>query len=499
MEKEKVKGRVKAKGTWAVSDLIVIVLQLIATTVFAYLINKVLPLKYWFIVVLLLAAAAVFVIAKIASYVKQLALYKGKKLSFYVGRKKLIVKIFSVILSAILVIVSLYAGKGLGALDSITGENHQTHLINIVVMADSPYEKINDLAGKTIGIAEGIDKENTDKLLDEIQNKEKVDADTAGFDSVVALAEALLNGEVEAILLNEAYRGLIEDQYGTFTNDTRILYDFEVKEELKREEKNVDVTEEAFNIYISGIDTYGKVSTVSRSDVNMIVTVNPKTKQILMTSIPRDYYVELASFGVKDKLTHAGIYGVEESMATLEKEFGITLHYYARVNFTSLIKIVNALGGINVYNDQSFTSYHTHDYYPKGEMYMDGETALEFVRERYGLANGDHDRVKNQQKVLTAMLKKAMSPSIIKNYGKLMDAVSGSFTTNMDAKEIQSLIQMQVDDMASWNFEQISVNGTGTKSTSCYSMPGQSVYVMKPDYDTVNNAIERINSVLRGE
>ncbi|MBR2713245.1 MAG: LCP family protein, partial [Kiritimatiellae bacterium] len=191
--------------------------------------------------------------------------------------------------------------------------------------------------------------------------------------------------------------------------------------------------------------------------------------------------------------------GVEESMATLEKEFGITLHYYARVNFTSLIKIVNALGGINVYNDQSFTSYHTHDYYPKGEMYMDGETALEFVRERYGLANGDHDRVKNQQKVLTAMLKKAMSPSIIKNYGKLMDAVSGSFTTNMDAKEIQSLIQMQVDDMASWNFEQISVNGTGTKSTSCYSMPGQSVYVMKPDYDTVNNAIERINSVLRGE
>ena len=489
-------GVKKSGKAFTVTDCIILGLQLVVSVVFLMLVNKVLPMKYWFLLTGVIGIIFLLFSVLIFHYVRKISQFEGKKIAGRMNIKKWIVKIFSLILSIVLLVGSAAAGKGLGVLNEITDEKYQTQLINILVLQDSACEKVKDLDGKILGITSGIDKANTENLMIELEEKEKVSVEVAQASTVVDMAKALYDGDVDAIVLNEAYRGLIEDVYGTFSTDTRSIYQFELKEELKKEEVTVDVTNTPFNIYISGIDAYGKVSTVSRSDVNMIVTVNPITKQILMTSIPRDYYVELASFGVKDKLTHAGIYGVEESMSTLEQEFDIQLNYYARVNFTSLITIVDALGGINVYNDQSFTSYHTHDYYPKGEMYMDGETALEFVRERYNLANGDFDRVKNQQKVLAAMLKKAMSPAIIKNYTDLLDAASDSVVTSLSAKDIQSLIQMQLDDMATWEFEQISISGKGTTSSHCYSMPGQSVYVMQPNYDSVNKAVEKINHVL---
>lgn len=495
--KEKVEKRIQ--GRWTLSDLIIIGLQLGGSVVFLYFIKSLVPIKYWAITAGILGLLFLTVVCTVATIIRKIKKVEGKKRAVGLNRGKIFTKVVSLLLSIILIVGCAVTGKGLGVLDDITNENYQTRLLNILVLQESPYKSVGDIDGKVLGLATRIDKENTEKLLEQLQVEEKISVEVKQFDTVTVMAEALYNGTVDAILLSEGYRGLIEDTYGTFSADTRILYEFELKEELKREETNLKVTQTPFNIYISGIDTYGKVSTVSRSDVNMIVTINPTTKQILMTSIPRDYYVELASFGAMDKLTHAGIYGVEESMSTLEEEFGIDLHYYARVNFTSLIKIVNALGGISVYNDYSFTSYHTHDYYPKGDIYMDGETTLEFVRERYNLPNGDYDRVKNQQKVLTAMLKKAMSPVIIKNYNKLLNAASDSVITSLDADDIQSLIQMQLDDMASWDIEQISISGTGTTSSHCYSMPGQSVYVMKPDYDSVNKAVEKIYFLLNAE
>ena len=486
----------KKQKKFMLTDVLIVGAQIGASTVFAYLAKKVLPMKYWILLAAVLAVLAVVLCYKIISYAARIYQFRGKKLALKLSRRKFFVKFLSAVLSVILIAGCLTAGKGLGALDNISGGKYQTKLITVIVKADSSYEKLEDLEGKTIGYTPEADVQ---KALDYIKDKEKVKTEPREMASSIELGTAVLYGEVEAVILNEAYRGLIEDEYGTFSTDTRIIYEYEEKKEVQRVDTDLDVTKEAFNVFISGIDTYGKVSTVSRSDVNMIVTVNPKTKEILMTSIPRDYYAELASFGVRDKLTHAGIYGVEESMATLENEFDIKIHYYAKVNFTSLIKIVDALGGINVYNDQSFTSYHNKEYYPKGEMYMDGRTALEFVRERYGLANGDYDRVKNQQKVLKAMINKAISPAIITNYGGIMDAVSGSISTSMDAKDIQKLIQMQVNDMAAWNMEQISVTGTGTTSSHCYSMPGQKVYVMQPDYDSVNAATQKINSVMNAE
>lgn len=481
---------------WTKSDKIITIIQLVVSAIFAYLIKKLLPFKYWIVVVVVLVLLFFLVFRKLKKTNQRIEESKRRELKNHLRKKKTAPKILSVIISIILAVVSVVAGQGLGALSDIASGTYQTQAVSVIVKAESSYEELQDIEGKTLGIVQALDTENTEEALDEIQNEEKVSVTIVEYTSVIEAAEALLNDEVDAILLNEAYRGIIEDSYGTFSSDTKVIYQHEIKQELSSLIKSdKKVTKDSFNVYISGIDTYGTVSTVSRSDVNMIVTVNPNTNQILMTSIPRDYYVPLATSGAKDKLTHAGIYGVEESMATLENLFGIEIDYYVRVNFTSLITIVDALGGITVYNDQAFTSYHTHQYYPEGNINMDGEMALEFVRERYGLSGGDNDRVKNQQKVLAAMIDKAISPAIIANYNSLLSAASSSIMTNMSSKEIQSLIQMQLDDMPTWNIQQMSVTGTGSSSSSCYSMPGTSVYVMEPDYNSVNEASAKIKEV----
>lgn len=488
--------KTKKQFMWKIPDIILMIIQAVLSVMASYYLKKLLPMKFWIVLVILLVIA--FVLILFGTKAPKQEKTKGRNAKQKKNKKGLVARVVSVLLSIAMLIGCMAAKKGFSALNNITGGKYQTHVMSMVVQADSLYNELADLEGKTVGVTMTLDAENMEETLEEIADKEKVSIVTQESNNVIAMGEALMNGEVDAILFNEAYRGVIEDSDESFEGKTRIIYQYEIQEELQMEEVDTDVTGEPFNVYISGIDTYGPVSAVSRSDVNMIVTVNPKTKQILMTSIPRDYYVPLATSGVKDKLTHAGIYGVEESMGTLENLFGVEIDYYARVNFTSLIKMVDALGGITVYNDQEFTSYHNHDHYPVGQIEMDGDTALEFVRERYGLSGGDNDRVKNQQKVLTAMLEKAMSPAIIKNYSSLLEAVSDSFVTNMASGDIQKLIQMQLDDMASWNIEQIAVSGTGTKSTTCYSSPGSNLYVMEPNYDTVNEAAEKIEAVETG-
>lgn len=481
---------------WGKSDIIVMVFQLVLSMVFLYLLKKILPIKYWLVITMVLALLCLLVFCKMKSLIKKIAKSKKRSIRKRRIRKKKILKLFSGCFSAILVLSSIVAGQGLGTLYAITGSLFQTEVVSVVVKKDSGYEKIEDIDGKNLGLVRNLDKENVKNILGEIT--EKTSVNEVDYTSVIDMASALMNGDVEAILLSEAYRGLIEDENASFTDDTKIIYEYKVKQKLDFGKSDVKVTKESFNIYVSGIDTYGAVSSVSRSDVNMILTVNPKTKEILMTSIPRDYYVELASYGKKDKLTHAGIYGVEESMATLENLFGIEIDYYARVNFTSLINIVNALGGITVYNDSAFTCYYPpFGYYPAGEVQLNGEQALEYVRERYNLEHGDEDRVKNQQEVLKGLFDKAVSPAIILNYKDVLGAVSGSFITSMSSKDIQKLIQMQLNDMSSWEIQQISVTGRNSSSTSCYSMPGPKLYVMEPDQSSIDQAIQKMNEFLK--
>ena len=272
---------------------------------------------------------------------------------------------------------------------------------------------------------------------------------------------------------------------------------------LNEENKKVDksVTTESFNIYVSGIDTYGDISTRSRSDVNMVITVNPKTNTILLTSIPRDFYVQLnGTTGSKDKLTHAGLYGVDMSIKTIEDLLSIDIDYFLRVNFSTLVSVVDLIGGIDVYSDKGFRPWTAPDIYiPKGNVRMDGKTALAFSRERYAYVEGDRHRVQNQQDVISAIIKKmTTSTALLTKYTQLLDSISNSFETNINMGEVSKLMKLQLNKMPSWNIQKYSVNGFDS-SNYTYTFGKQLLYVMEPDYATVKSATSYINNVIAGK
>ena len=264
------------------------------------------------------------------------------------------------------------------------------------------------------------------------------------------------------------------------------------------------ITKEPFVLYLSGVDNRGELTEKARSDVNILAVVNPTTKRVALINTPRDYYVDLAGTDSKDKLTHAGLYGVETSMATLGNLYGIQVDHYIRIDFSGFISIIDAVGGVDVYSDQAFTSVGSPGYYDpttfaEGWNHLDGKSALAFARERHAFASGDIQRGINQMKVIDAMANKLKSPTVLMSFSKLMDAVSDCFVTSLSQEQISALVRMQLGDLASWDIERCSVTGSSGKSSQCYSAKGQSLYVMKPDESSVSKAKELIASVLGGE
>lgn len=264
------------------------------------------------------------------------------------------------------------------------------------------------------------------------------------------------------------------------------------------------ITKEPFVIYLSGVDTRGELTENARSDVNILAAVNPVTKRVALINTPRDYYVDLAGTDSKDKLTHAGLYGVETSMATLGNLYGVNVDHYIRINFAGFISIIDALGGVDVYSDQAFTSVGSPGYYDpttfvEGWNHLDGKSALAFARERHAFASGDIQRGINQMKVIDAMLNKIKSPALLMGFSKIMDAASDCFVTSFSQDQISALVRMQLSDFAEWDIESYTVTGTSSSSTKCYSAKGQKLYVMKPDDSSVSKAREMLASVLGGE
>ena len=264
------------------------------------------------------------------------------------------------------------------------------------------------------------------------------------------------------------------------------------------------ITKEPFVVYLSGVDNRGELTEKARSDVNILAVVNPETKQAALINTPRDYYVDLAGTDSKDKLTHAGLYGVETSMATLGNLYGVNVDHYIRINFAGFISIIDAIGGVDVYSDQAFTSVGSPGYYDpttfaEGWNHLDGKSALAFARERHAFKTGDIQRGINQMKVIDAMVEKLKSPALLMSFSKLMEAASDCFVTSLSQEQISALVRMQLSDLSSWNIQSYSVTGTGAKSTKCYSAKGQSLYVMKPDENSVNEAKALIAAVLGGE
>lgn len=469
---------------------VVIAIQVIASLVLVALLFKLnaLPMKY---LLLLIAVVALLCIG--IFFLMRPSSKKGQG-----NVRNIVGKVVSLVLSVLLLVGSLYIAKGNSVLDLISGANTQTTRMSLIVLKDSKYNDVSDLKNQTVEVNNIVDTENMAEAIKEL-NKAESSIKTKDVKDFEKMADDLYSGKTPAILVNQAYSINLEANHENFSNETREIWHYDIIETVKDISKNVDVTEKLFTIYISGIDTTGPVSTVSRSDVNMLVTVNPKTKQILMTSIPRDYYVTLANKGKKDKLTHAGLAGVENSVKTLENFLGIDINYYARVNFTSLIKMVDALGGITVNSPVAFTTMHGQYNIVKGDNQMNGDKALGFVRERYGLANGDNDRVKNQQRVLTAMLNKAMSPKIITNYNGILNSIAGSFETNMASGEITDLIQMQLNDMSSWDIHEVQLSGHGQSMTGGAYMPNNKLYYMIPDDKSVSSCTALIKKMMNGE
>lgn len=410
---------------------------------------------------------------------------------------KILGKILIVILSVILGLGNWMLFMTGSAFSRMTGDNTETTVISVVVMKDNEAETIEDIKDGKFGSTETGDQEILQKAIDDVEKDAGQSITTVSYQSYKDIGDDLYNGNIDAIIMDEATRSLFEDNHPKFDSETKVIKSYEYETESEDISKRVNVTEEAFNIYISGIDTYGTISTVSRSDVNMIATVNPNTHQILLTSIPRDYYVPQPCQGnQKDKLTHTGIYGIDCTVETVENYFDIDINYYVRVNFSSVVDIVDALGGITVENPVAFSSGGYS--YPVGSIDMDGAMALQYSRERYNLSGGDRDRGKNQMRVITGMINKAISPAIITRYTSILDAVSGSFQTNMSNNEMTSLIKMQINEMSGWDIEQISVDGTGNAS-AWSPANGFNSWVMEPDVETVQNAVNLINKVENGE
>lgn len=413
----------------------------------------------------------------------------------YVKNKVYIVGIvLSIILSILQAIGIVYMLKADKLMADVGGANYKTDNMIVVVKKDNPASNLMDASMYRFGTQTAVDQENTQIMVDNINTSLGREVKIEQYGTVQELANALLEGRVDAAIYNQALDGLITDTIEDYSDQVRVLYQYGIETEIEQE--NVDV-EEPFNVYISGIDVSGPVATNSRSDVNIIMTVNPNTKKILPTTTPRDYYVQIPDISgeQRDKLTHAGIYGVDASMKTLEQLYGIDISYYARVNFSSLVKIVDTLGGVDVDSDFEFDAQGYH--FQKGMNHLDGDQALAFSRERYSFEDGDNQRGKDQQKVLTAILNKAMSPAILANASALIADVSDSVQTNMTQEEMAKFIKMQLNDGASWTIESQAASGNGD-TQACYSSGDQPLYVMWPDEAVVQSISAKMNEILNG-
>jgi LCP family protein required for cell wall assembly len=405
-------------------------------------------------------------------------------------KKRAIGTFLSLIYLVFLILAIIYELNTIGFLKKLGFKNYKTENYSILVLKDSKYEKIEDLEKKDIGSLEF----NTDGLKDSKEKIEKkISVNFKTYNDISELKKDFEKKKVEAMLIENSILAILTEDDSEFASSYKVIYDFSVDVETKDIAKKVDITKDTFSIYVSGIDTYGAVSSVSRSDVNMVITVNPKTNKILITSIPRDYYVPLAGKDGKDKLTHAGIYGVETSVKTIENLLDTKINYYIKVNFTSLIKVVDALGGVKVYSKYNFTSMDGYTY-KEGYNNVNGEKALSFVRERKAFNGGDRVRVENQAAMIKALVEKATSPSIITKYNSLLKTLEKLFVTNLNMEDITEFIKKQIDDMKSWEVESQSLDGKDDYQYT-YSYKGQKLYVMTPDNETVINAHNKIEEM----
>ena len=399
--------------------------------------------------------------------------------------------IIMLLLSGVYIYVTNYTLATGSFLDNVFQVFAETEDYYIVVRADSNYEKIEDIENKDVHLFQVVDD-----VTEEVNSK--VSVNYKAQESLTDLGNDLIDENIDVIFISSVQYDILDEEIEDFKDNTKIIYtakhELEITTKTNDSNSKYTIDNGIFNVYISGIDTSGSITNVARSDANIIATINTKTNEVLLTSIPRDYYVTLHSYGAKDKLTHSGIYGINETVSTVEDLLDIEINYYVRVNFTTVIKLVDTLGGVDVYSDYAFT---TQGYsFNKGYNHVNGDQALAFSRERYSFASGDNQRVKNQQHVIEAIIKKVLnSNTILTKYTSILNSLEGSFQTNIKQNEISSLVRSQLNDMSSWKITNNALTGTGANS-STYSMGSQLLYVMVPNSTSVTEAKQKIEAVM---
>ena len=481
-----------------------------------------LPGKY------LLLVAALFVIMWLVT--GALLFRKGKNKS----RKSADTRRVTALILAAVVVLGCAVMSGMiselhQTMNTVTESNGIKTMMTVYVRADDPAQQIGDAAGYAYAILDDLGTTQTKDAVATLQNELGVTLSTSTYASSVLMAEALYSGEVDAILMSNAYVAFLVEQGGfpDFETKTKVLQELTIVTQAQTNTPNNNdeplttrpvvgadkenapggnhveigsIVNTPFLVYLSGNDARSTVLTTGRSDVNILAVVNPTTKQVLLVNTPRDYFVvhPYSSSGMRDKLTHLGMYGADCSIQGLEQLYSERIDFYGQVNFTGFKTLVDAIGGITVHSSESFVAGGD-VYIEAGENYLNGEQALKFARQRYGVTGGDNGRGQNQMKVIKAVIQKMVSGAIITNYSDILASMEGMFVTDLSMDDISRLVKMQLSDMASWNIVSYSVTGTNSSSTEIYSAPGQDLYVMIPDEGMVEFGSKLIDRVIAGD
>lgn len=473
----------KNKKVLNIVSIIIGIISLILMLVFSYAIYKLNMIPGKFL---------------IPAYILIFIIYTGLLLTVFLPKVKSKIKVISIVVLVLFGVIFGFADKyiftTLNFMDILDRDVLQKERYDVYVLENSSYNKLEDLKGKKVGLYQSS---NSEKAGSELKNK--VDFEIIEYTDVEKMFESLNNDEINAIIISSSVKNLLDTELNDINVKIKSIYNFKISIEKNDIVKLVNVTNTPFNVYIAGGDGYGSIDYTFNTDVNMVATINPTTRKILLTSIPRDYYVNLVGQGPNayDKLTHAGYYGIEESVKTVENLLDTDINYYVKINFSTIEGIVDAIGGIDVYSDfdfyeKAFGKYH----FTVGYNHLDGKQALAFARERKSFAAGDVQRVKNQQKVVEAIINKVTSSTaLISSYDRILDTVSENLDTNMPSKDISRLVKMQLNDMRGWTIK--SQNAVGTSQMGpTYTFPTLNLYTMLPDEDSVNSLKAKINEYL---
>ena len=425
----------------------------------------------------------------------------GTLVLFRLRRRSRVLHISGLVLAAVVILASgissFYVYSTYDTFSKVSGHLVQSEKFYVVVLKDGSFSTVDDISGKSVYVSKAESrtyKEARGKLATraDVRYKESPDLISAGN----KLVDSKGGRHDNILFVSKSNYKMICEEIDGFAKNTNVIYRTSVEVKSDDSSKKVNVTEDSYNIYISGIDVYGDIDQVSRSDVNMIVTVNPKTRTILLTSIPRDTYLPLHTYGAMDKLTHSGIYGIDETVSTVEDWLGVEMNYYVRINFSMLVKMVDAIGGIDVNSKYAFKSAVSDYRYSKGVNHLDGKAALYFTRERKSFKDEDEQRIRNQQLVLKAMVDKISgSTALLTGYTDILDAVKGKMQTDLSDRDIAALVKMQLADPDKWDIKTIVLTGEDSYEYT-YSMGQRELFVSIPDEAKAEKAKKAINMVM---